>query len=464
MVGLALVAIPVVASAAAAPAAGAPAAPPTGTWAWGALANATYQAETIGAYSDLLNLSSGNLSGAVGVVAEVQQLHAEYGAFAVVNASAPTTGSRYVEAQAAALANVSGVVVVAGDLPSAGTYAPGSPVPLSNQTGAVAVSIKAVSVEVAFANYTVANGTLGLVNEHVEAVTAMNASEVAAHWPSISTDANGSTTVRYGTAFSVAVGWMAENVSIAFSPALPISEAPLYVGKSWNATTSATVTGWAAYAAATAAGNGTTNVSAFHSGAASLNTTASVGFSFLVTGSETVIFPNGTTGTGFEVVATPSSGSAVGYQLWDGLVVLPSAPAPAAAPVASGGSSALVARPSTLPTSGSSAVVGGSGWPLAAPAGVGSSGSISTAPMSGSSARTQVSAAGTPSKPVRAPATTTLPAPGVSTPGTSANGPTSSTGAHPSGGGLDPFLLVAILVGIGAVLLGVELYRERRRA
>lgn len=462
-------AVPAGALGATPPAAPAPLATPTGTWAWGALENATYEATSIGAYSDVLNLSSGNLTGAVGAVAEVQNLHAEYGAFALVNATAPNSSSRFVEAEAVSVANVTGVVAVGGDLPAAGTYAPGAAIHLVNQTGLYLVAIREVSAEVAFANLTSSNGSLALVNEHVETWTGVNLTAVAYHWPAATADANGSTTVAYSTVASVQLGWVAVDVAIRFSPALPIAETPLFVGEQWNATTTASVNGWAAYATASAVNNGTTNVSAFNTGAVSLNTTAPLTFGFAVVGSETVLFPNGTSETGYTVVASPAGGTSGTYVLWDGLLVLPASPTPSGQALRPATPVALAAQPSVATGPSTSAVLTEGGLPVSSPAAVGTTATLGTAPVDPGTARSAIGSTETPSQP-KSPAAPTITGspPGGSPLGSGPGGtPASPGGAGPSragsSGGVDPFLLVAVLALLGLVLLGVELVRERRQ-
>ncbi|MCI4335743.1 MAG: hypothetical protein L3K17_00895 [Thermoplasmata archaeon] len=475
---VALLALTWVPFAGAAPVATAPTAvaatPATGLWAWGAFANTTYSSQYVGAFADALNLTGGNFSAAGAFVAESATLHAELGAFAVVNATAPTNTTRSIEAGAIALANYSGVLAVVGDLPAAGTYAANASVPLVNTTSYYLASIVEVTAYVVFANYTLVNGTLALANEHIGAWTAVNTTTIAYNWPNATVNPNGSTTVRYTTAAFAEVAWVGEVISVRFSPALPIAETPLSVGKSWNATTTATATGWAAYAAEAAWSVAGMNASSANSGVTSLNATANLTFGFTVTGAETVIFPNGTSATGYAIAETEQGSSSGSYELWDGLVALPtSAPAPTGAlrPATPFDAHAAGTTATVVPTT---TIVDASGLPVSSTSTV-SGTAVAAAPMAPTSANERIAGAGTPAKPTGAPtpppasvpSTKSTPPPATTSPppasgGTSGgNGPSTTRG---SSSGLGFAMLVAAVAIIAAVFLGIALVRERRRA
>ena len=484
---IALAAVPSALAASPGAAAAPAAAPATGVWAWGAFQNATYRTQVVGAYADAFNLSNGTFSRSLAQVAEVVDLHALDGAFAVVNASAPTASTRSVEAEAVQVANYTGLVVVAGALPAAGTYAPGGTVALANMTSIYYASIRTLSAHVAFANYTYANGSIALENEHVASWAGINVTMIAYQWPNFTADANGSTTVSYRTAAAANLGWVADSLTANFTPALPIASAPLYVGKSWNATTQLQVVGWAAYASASAYRSGSVNATSGSSGGVSLNATATLGFGFSVVGSQTVIFPNGTSGTGYEIVTTVNGSASGSYALWDGLVVLPTGGTPpVASPVRAPERLAAIA-PAAAPAAASASTVevGSSGLPLSTSEKVASGATLAAAPQAPANASQQIRTDGVPARPVGAtvpavegpptlgsptgtspssPPPTPPPAtpPAATPPASSPSTPPAARSA-PARTGLDPFALAAVLAGVAAVFLAVEVARQRAR-
>ncbi|HEV2520226.1 MAG TPA: hypothetical protein VGX00_06360 [Thermoplasmata archaeon] len=491
MLALALAAVAILPAAGAAPfAASGPASAPvmasTGVWAWGAFENSTYQTEVLGAYADSLNLTSGNLSSSTAVVGELSAARALYGAYTVVNATAPTATTRSVIVTSVALANYTAIVEVAGNLPKTGTYAPGAAVPLVNVTGVYYVSILDISAYVAYTNYTLVNGTLSLANEHVEAWVAANETVIIYHWPGYVNHPNGSTTVTSTTAAWVSLGWVAESFSSTFTPALPIAKAPLSVGENWTANTSAHVVGWAADASASAYQNGATNTSARSSGGWSLNTTAALGFSFRVVGSESVVFPNGTTGTGYTIVSTENGTGASAYTLWDGLAVLPAGSVPSSAPAAPAAAAAVTRDAPSGQTAGttSQTVVYGSGFPVATDSPVSASATLKTAPLNPSEAKAAIQGTVTPTAPKQAvaPAVTqapTLPGttgttPVATTPPADKTTPTPTSPAPKSGvptpsskgasAMVSVWVLAAAVAGMVAVFVGIQLVWRRRSA
>ncbi|MCI4363739.1 MAG: hypothetical protein L3K13_05480 [Thermoplasmata archaeon] len=418
---------------------------PTASWAWGAAENASAHVAYVGAYTASLNLSGGNLTKIGAYVAVNESFSAGYLAYAMVNVTSPSSSARSVEAAAVELRSVQGAIGIAGTLPVAGTYAPGAYVPLAPTTSALWLSEGVANAYLAFANYTVGpNGSLSLANEHVEVWEAINVSLVASNFPNSTLDANGSTTVKYVTASVNEAGWVGENLTASFSPALLVSEAPLSVGESWNASTQATFVGTAAYASAiTGSSNGTT-ISVKNAGAASLNASVPLTFEFTVTGKETLGLPNGTTETGY-TVAYSQGGSSCSYRVFDGLVVLPSSdgtkagglqpetpvrPAsaplePSAAPV----TRAVVARSEPLPIASES-------HPSNGPA-------LLAAPVSTATAQAEIHHTGTPSLPAL---------------------PTPSTGRASGASALLPLLLLGGLVVVVGGFFVLEARRARPRA
>jgi hypothetical protein len=472
---VALMAVPLTGASPAAPASGVHAAGgnvSTGQWAWGAFENTSVSVEYVGAYAENLNLT-GNLSTARAVAAEAEALHAEYGAFAVVNASAPTPTTRAVEATAVEIANYSGEVEVAGQLPIAGTYAAGAVIPLTNSTAAYAASVLGVRAYSLFGNYTLVHGNLSLVNEHVSEWIGSETSIVAYKWPSIVLDSNGSTTVNYTTAGAFNASWIGASLTASFSPALPISVAPLTVGETWNATTQAQVSGWIGYATAAAYTNGVTNVTASSSGGASLNASVPLTVDFDVVSSESVVLPNGTTTTGYTVQATVNGSGSSNYTLWDGLALIPgSAPKQADSPrvAAPLDRAAPVSPVETTPTD---AVVTSGGLPVSDSSTVAPGTTLTTAPVASQKALGEIASTGTPAAPVKAtpPAVSTLPgttAPVTTPPPTSGTQPPAgvtppTTSAPKSSSGTDPYLLTTLVAGIALIFLAVELVRQRKK-
>jgi hypothetical protein len=487
MLSVGLVALFLVPAGGAAPLATHPApavAASTGQWAWGAYSNTTYSMEELGAYADSLNLTNGNLSATNAYVAALEELHAEQGAFVVVNASAPSNSTRAIHTSAIAIVNESGLVAVAGDLPAAGTYGPHSPVTLVNTTCYYAVRVLEISAYVVDANYSYVNGSLALANEQVKVWTGINTTVIAYDWPTYTANANGTTTLRYTTSAYVMLGWVGEVVNATFTPALTLVQAPLSVGKTWNATSNVSVAGWAAYAVAAAASNGATNSSTSSQGVTTLNASATVQFGFDVVGSQSVILPNGTQETGYTIAATENGASSGSYTLWDGLAVLPNANAPTAAP----------ARPATVmdhqiaqatPTGPSMAIVSGSGFPLATSMGSGSS-ALDTAPVAPAASESRIESAGTPLAPASArtpstaspptgnatvptvPTTTTTPktppttTPPVTTP-PATTPPVKPVGSTARPSPLTAVYLVAIIAAIAVGFLAIGLLRARRQ-
>jgi hypothetical protein len=211
----------------------------------------------------------------------------------------------------------------------------------------------------------------------------------------------------------------------------------------------------------------------------SLNTTATIAFSFDVVGSESVIFPNGTEETGYTIAATANGAPSSAYLLWDGLVVLPSStPAP---PSALRPATALDSQMPVATSAGVStrAIVGANGFPVATAADSASGTPLSTAPIAPSRAGTAITSTPTPEKPVTpalppiqnplgtpAPNSNPPPAntpPKTSPPNTSPPALSTPTRAKGASSPLTPALLAAIVAGIAVAFLAVALVRERRK-
>src|SRR4029077_11793078 len=106
---------------------------------------------------------------------------------------------------------------------------------------------------------------------------AVNLSLAANQFPNVTRNASGGIAIKYVTASIAASAWVVENLSATFSPALPLVVGPLFVGKSWNATSNASFNGsvaWAQTVHVTAA-NGATGALA-NAGTASAKATVPV--------------------------------------------------------------------------------------------------------------------------------------------------------------------------------------------
>jgi hypothetical protein len=374
---------------------------PVASWAWGAAENESVHLAYVGAFSSSLNLTGGNWTRPGAYVAVNESFSAGYLAYAMVNVTSPSSSARSVEAAAVELRSVQGAIGIAGTLPVAGTYAPGASVPLTPTSSSLWLSEGVANAYLAFANYSVGpNGSLSLANEHVEVWEAISVSLAASNFPNSTLDANGSTTLKYVTASVNEVGWVAENLTASFSPALLVSEAPLSVGESWNASTQATFVGAAAYASAVSGSENGTTVSVENAGATSLNASVPLSFEFTVTGKETLGLPNGTTETGYSVAYT-QGGSAGQYRVFDGLVVLPSSDGTQA----SGLQPETPVRPASAPLEPNAAPVTEAvlaqrePLPIASESQPSSGPALLAAPVSTATAQAEIHHTGTPSLP-----------------------------------------------------------------
>jgi hypothetical protein len=297
---------------------------PSESWAWGALANFSASVQYVGAYNNSENLTGGNLTSSGAYVALDESVGLEYAAYVVVNASTPSTGTRYVQVDAAELRAEHVDVAATGTFPVAGNYTPNATIPLAAQNFSLSASVVVLDLAAAYLNFTTgANGSLALANEHVEFVEGVNISLDAHQFPNVTRDAMGDVGIRYVSGAIAASAWLVENLSASFSPALPLVEGPLFVGKSWNADANASFEGTVAWAetvhAVTASG---TTAAASTSGSASANATVPVALSCSVVGTAVVRYPNGTPETDDVIACTNATGSPA-YLAADGLLVLP---------------------------------------------------------------------------------------------------------------------------------------------
>lgn len=378
---------------------------PNDTWAWGAAANVSFDAVYVGAYNSSLNLTAGNLSMSGAFVAVNESVRVGFAAYAVIQATSPTTTSRYVEVRAVEARELAIALVASGTFPVAGTYGPTSPVPLATTSFSLTGREVVVQAYAAFLNFsTGANGSAALENEHVGAYEGLNLSLAEVNYPNVTAGPNGTETLTYQSAALSAQGYVAETFNASFTPALPVVEGPLSLGKSWNATSTVAFTGSAAYrAVVTFAANGA-RASQSASAVASVNATGPISVRFAVTNATSLRFPDGSTETVYVITASEGT-SATQYPVWDGLFVLPAgdpthaagvAPAvharPAAAPLAapSGPATAAVVAPST-------------GLPVSVRASPSAGATVTGAPMTPQAAEAGLQHLGTPHPPSAPP-------------------------------------------------------------
>lgn len=379
---------------------------PSESWAWGALANFSASVQYVGAYNSSSNLTGGNLTSSGAYVALDESVGLDYAAFVVVNASTPSVGSRYVQVDAAELRAEHIDVAASGTFPAAGNYTPNATIPLASQNFSLTASVAVLDLAAAYLNFTTGpNGSLALANEHVAFVEGVNVSLDAHQFPNITRDAAGDVAIRYVTGAMAASAWLVENLSATFSPALPLVEGPLFVGKSWNATSTASFEGNVAWAETVhaAAPNGATE-SASTAGTASANATAPVALACSVVGTTVVRYPNGTPETDDVIACTNATGSAT-YLAADGLLVLPTSD-----PSGSAGLTAAVPeRPATAPANPASQARGESlyspsrGLPASERATPAAGDSVTASPMTPTEAHAAMRGLGTPVRPAPAP-------------------------------------------------------------
>ncbi|MCI4344808.1 MAG: hypothetical protein L3J87_04205, partial [Thermoplasmata archaeon] len=298
------------------------AAGPSGSWAWGAEANVSIGVSFLGAYNASEALVGGNLTTSGAYLAATENASLGYAVYAIVNESSPNATARYVTVQAAELQVERLHLVASGSFPVAGTYPVGAAVPLAPLNVSLAASVEVLSVYLAYVTYTAgANGSLAVVNEHVAFARAVNISLDAVNFPNVTSTVPNSTTLKYVTGAITEQAYVAIDLTANFTPALPIIEGPLFVGKSWWANSTVAFRGVANSASLVTAHAGGATYQAANSGATAVNLTTSVHLHLAVTGTTTIVYPNGQNETDYVITVENGNGSSV--LVANGLVVLP---------------------------------------------------------------------------------------------------------------------------------------------
>ncbi|MCI4356043.1 MAG: hypothetical protein L3K18_02710 [Thermoplasmata archaeon] len=379
---------------------------PSESWAWGAVANFSASVQYVGAYNNSQNLTGGNLTSSGAYVALDESVGLEYATYVIVNATTPSPSVRHVQISAAELRAEHVALAASGTFPQPGNYSANASIPIAPRNISLAASVAVLQVAVAFLNFsTGSNGSLALSDEHVEFAEGVNISLAASQFPNVTRDAAGDMSVRYTSGSIQASAWMIENLTATFSPALPLVEGPLFVGKSWNASSNATFVGTAAWAETVhyLAPNGRT-AAASQSGSASANATAPVALACRVAGTTVVRYPDGSAETDDVIACTNATGSST-YLAANGLVVLPSAN-----PNATNGLVAAVPeRPASAPASQSVEAKGASVYSpshrfaTSEKASPSPGESVTASPMSPAAAQRSIHELGTPTRPAPAP-------------------------------------------------------------
>jgi hypothetical protein len=408
---------------------------PTESWAWGAEANVSIGVSFLGAYNASQALVGGNLTTNGAFLAATENASLGYAVYAIVNESSPNATSRYVTVQAAELQAERLNLVASGSFPVAGTYASGAAVPLAPLNVSLAASVEVLSVYLAYVNYTAGpNGSLAVNNEHVAYARAVNISLAAVNFPNVTSTAANSTTLKYVSGAISEQAYVAIDLTANFTPALPIIEGPLFVGKSWWANSTVAFRGVASYASLVTAHQGGATYQAGNSGATAVNLTGPVHLELAVTGTTTIPYRNGQNETDYVITVENGNGSSV--LVANGLVVLPGQDPTHSAGVTSAVSehpAAAAATPATAaPTR---AVYSPARQMVDSQQTTPSSGkSVTAVPLSVSSARAAMRSLGEPARPM----------------------------ARSSGSAL-PLLLALLLVGTVATVVLVRRARRRPR-
>ncbi|MCI4352610.1 MAG: hypothetical protein L3K14_04400 [Thermoplasmata archaeon] len=307
---------------------------PLASWAWGVETNLSVTLDFLGAYNSSQNLTAGNLTTSGAYVALHESLHLGYAAFAIVNVTSPSVGHLQVQLQAAEYQVLEIELAAQGTFPAAGNYTDNSSVPLVPMNVGLHARVGTLALYQASLNLTTGtNGSLSLDNERVAMYRAINISLVASNFPNV-TRSPGSWSVHYVTGWIQADGWEAAALSANFTPAIPLVEGPLHVGKNWAASSTVRFVGsWAAASAISAGVPNGPSGSQSRAASAALNWTETLTFDFVVVGTKTIYEPNGTAETGY-VIAYTDSGGSKSVILVDGLLLLPAADPSHAAGVA----------------------------------------------------------------------------------------------------------------------------------
>jgi hypothetical protein len=382
---------------------------PHASWAWGAESEIALSSSYVGAYNTSQALTGGNLTPQGAYIAVQESIGVGYAVYAVVNASTPSAGHLYVTVQAAEWKALRISIAASGTFPAAGTYGPNASRPLSLMNVSLRANVTELSAIVAYLNLTTGpNGSLSLNDEHIAALQGINISLVAHSFPNVTQSSSGNTTIRYDSGSIALSEWAAADERANFTPALPLVQGPLYVGKTWNASGTVSFTGTIAYAnRLSVALPGGTQGTISNRSVAHVNATVPYAVTFEVTGTRTVFDPNGTAETDYVIQYGDGSGPS-GVVVTDGLVVLPAAPSGQKAGVAQ----AFPEHPAAAPASGP---VVASSRSLYSPhrgitdsqESVPTSGdTVTAAPLSPSSAMAHIAALGTPVAPTTAAPTT----------------------------------------------------------
>lgn len=296
----------------------------TGSWAWGAAANLSLRYDFAGAYNQSSSIGGGNLTENGTYVSLQEGAAIGYAVYVVVTAQSGPNGTLAVTVRTAEYAAEQFELAASGTFPAAGTYNASTPIHLVPMNISVSASVASLTSVSGFMNYSTGpNGTVALVNEHLDVLKGVALSLTANNFPNVTRDGSGNTVLKYVSGSMAEDAWMAVNFSAAFSPSFALVRGPVQVGESWFANSTATVNGTVAYAAQYAAsvpGGPTGRWS--QSGSAQLSTTAAISMECTVTGTQVVRSPDGTPETDYVIQYTVAPGSS-NWTVADGLLVLP---------------------------------------------------------------------------------------------------------------------------------------------
>lgn len=297
---------------------------PSESWAWGAAANLSLQYTLAGAYNGLSSIGGGNLTenGTYVVLHEAGAIG--YAVYVVVAAQGGPNGSLYVTVHAEEYAAEQFAVAASGTFPAAGTYNATTPIHLVPMNFSLNASVATLTAVSGYLNYTSGtNGTVLLLNEHLEVLKGIALSLTANQYPNVTRDSSGNTVLKYVSGSVAEDAWVAVNFSAAFNPAFVLVQAPVQIGENWLTNSTATVNGTVAFAAQYAASvPGGPSGQWSQSGSSHLSTTAAISMECNVVGTQTVRLPDGSTETDYVIEYTVESGSS-NWTVADGLFLLP---------------------------------------------------------------------------------------------------------------------------------------------
>ena len=250
----------------------------------------TVHATFVGAYNATQAMTGGNLTSTGAYVVVDESVGMGYAAYAILNVSTPSHGHLFVTLQAAELRVLAIHVAATGSFPVAGNYSANATPPLTPMNVSLAATVVVLDAYRAYVNLTTGpNGSVSLNDEHVRVLRGVNISLAAMDFPNVTTTVGGGHSIKYTTGAIVVRGWVAEDLSANFTPALRIVEGPLHVGKNWTTNPTVRFQGTVAYASLVAVQlpNGVA-AQQMQSGSATLNATANVSLVFTVIGVKTV--------------------------------------------------------------------------------------------------------------------------------------------------------------------------------